>query len=184
MEAEPAFAGEPGAFAALLEQFDRVFAFNHFGLGGKSRPLPWLQRNGPSFPALSSRAGYLLVKIASLWIIKDLSTDNDRTAHGQESKNASQHPDHCRLPIPAFSFLNATIVSMAARPVGRAMLVHECTFVIRDNIAFAMPFTACAGSRASEIMLHPSPGQDAEREGSESGREYTVGLSICCGARV
>ena len=106
--------------------------------------------------------------IASLWIIKDLSTDNDRTAHGQESKNASQHPDHCRLPIPAFSFLNATIVSMAARPVGRAMLVHECTFVIRDNIAFAMPFTACAGSRASEIMLHPSPGQDAEREGSEA----------------
>ena len=102
VEAEPAFAGEPGAFAALLEQFDRVFAFNHFGLGGKSRPLPWLQRNGPSFPALSSRAGYLLMMIASLWIVKDLSTDNDRTAHGQESKNASQHPDHCRLPIPAF----------------------------------------------------------------------------------
>ena len=48
---------DAGAFAALLEQFDRVFAFNHFGLGGKSCPLPWLERDGPSFPALSSRAG-------------------------------------------------------------------------------------------------------------------------------
>jgi len=26
-----------GAFAAFLEQFDGVFAFNHFGLSGKSR---------------------------------------------------------------------------------------------------------------------------------------------------
>ena len=93
---------DAGAFSALLEQFSIVYLPSITSFAGKSCPYPGLQRNGPSFPALSSRAGYLLVKIASLWIIKDLSTDNDRTAHGQESKSASQHPDHCRLPIPAF----------------------------------------------------------------------------------
>ena len=60
VEAEPAFAGEPGAFAALLEQFDRVFAFNHFGLGGKSCPYPGWSGTGRRFQrSVPARGTYL-----------------------------------------------------------------------------------------------------------------------------
>jgi hypothetical protein len=76
--------------------------------------------------------------------------------------------------FPLVQMASSTKKHVNATPSHRAAI----TFVTRDNIAFAMPFTACAGSKGNHDAVRPASA--CKSAAGSAGPCGHLVLSECC----